>query len=99
VTAKPPSYKHFKALRNCSSDRRYSNLSINGYSLTEGDTNFLRTFKFHNENDTLRTHRLVQIYAFDELKDRMYINWFEKFDGPVLTILSAKYHRIIGYAF
>ena len=80
-------------MENNSTDLHY------GYTWTQDDKTFLRTFKFQDDNDTLRVQRLVEFYASNELKDRMYINCFGKVDAPVLTILSAKYHRMVGYAF
>jgi len=70
-----------------------------GYTLTNSDRMFLKGFSFHNEMPTLRSQRIINIYAYNAIGQKMYIDWFEKITGTVYTILSAKFNRIVGHGF
>ena len=70
-----------------------------GYTITESDRAFLKTFNFHEDMPGLRVQRIINIYAYNTLAQKTYIEWFEKIDGTVYTILSAKFNQIVGHGF
>lgn len=70
-----------------------------GYTLTTSDKTFLKDFNFHEDMPGLRIQRIINIYAYNALGQKMYIEWFEKINGTVYTILSAKFNQIVGHGF
>jgi competence CoiA-like predicted nuclease len=70
-----------------------------GYRLTTSDRAFLKTFDFHEELIGVRVQRRINIYAYNALGQRTYIEWYEKIDATVYTILSAKFNQIVGHGF
>lgn len=71
----------------------------NGYSLSATDLKYLR--KRHISNGSLINDeiQLVQITAFNQLRTGRLIEFYDHIEGPILTILSAKQGRIIGFGF
>ncbi len=70
-----------------------------GYTMTESDRTFLKTFNFHEDMPGLRLQRIINLYAYNALGQRTHMEWFEKIDGTVYTVLSAKFNKIVGHGF
>jgi hypothetical protein len=68
-----------------------------GYTITDSDRAFLKTFNFNEDMPGLRVQRIINIYAYNALGQKTYIDWFENIHGTVYTILSAKFNQIVGH--
>lgn len=70
-----------------------------GYELSSSDRVFLNTRLLPGESKLDREKRVVMIYAYNHLRLQHLTDHYERIEGAVLVILSAKFHKIIGQGF
>lgn len=83
-----------------SSNFRWPNIYMlfaRGYELTKADKEFVRTFSFGQETESWRLQYLIKLLVYNQLSERHFLDLYDAIDGPIKTILSAKYHRMIGF--
>ncbi|HEV8511970.1 MAG TPA: DUF6035 family protein [Cyclobacteriaceae bacterium] len=71
----------------------------NGYELSDSDRVYLQSTILENETDAQREQRILKIYGYNVLRDFRLIEIYDRMEGPMLTLLSAKHRRIIGMGF
>jgi len=72
---------------------------INNYSVSATDLKYLKNRYAINGSTTIEEMQLVQILTYNQLKNGTLIEICDQMEGPILTILSAKQGRIIGFGF
>jgi len=74
-------------------------LFINKYILSESDKAYLCRTMIVEGAPYLREQYILRIFAYNTLRDYRLIEQYDRSEGPMLTILSAKHNRIIGMGF
>lgn len=71
----------------------------NGYVISDSDRTYLQQSVRSEETLFVREARILKLYAYNILKDKTLIELYDRIDGTMLTILSAKFRRVIGMGF
>lgn len=71
----------------------------NGYNLTGSDNDYITSCVIPNESRQERELRIIKIHAYNYLKQLHMIELYDKLEGAVMAMLTAKHNRIIGFGF
>ncbi|PZQ94503.1 MAG: hypothetical protein DI539_30970, partial [Flavobacterium psychrophilum] len=71
----------------------------NGYKLTGSDNDYITSCVIPNESRQERELRIIKIHAYSYLKQLPMIELYDKLEGAVMAMLTAKHNRIIGFGF
>lgn len=71
----------------------------NGYKLTGSDNNYIVSCVIPHESRQEREMRIIKIHAYNYLKKMHLLQLYDKLEGPIMTMLTAKHNKIIGFGF
>lgn len=71
----------------------------NGYKLTGSDNDYITSCVIHNESRQEREMRIIKIHAYNYLKELHTIEFYDKLEGAIMTMLTARHNKIIGFGF
>lgn len=71
----------------------------NGYKLTGSDNNYITSCFIPHESQQEREMRIIKIHAYYYLKKLHMIELYDKLEGAIMTMLTAKHNKIIGFGF
>ena len=70
-----------------------------GYKLSQSDKVYITSCVIPYESKQEREMRIIKIHAYNFLKSLDLIELYDKIEGTLMTILTAKHNRIIGFGF
>lgn len=71
----------------------------NDYKLTGSDNNYITSCVISHESRQEREMRIIKIHAYNYLKKLHLIEPYDKLEGSIMAMLTAKHNRIIGFGF
>ncbi|HCZ35475.1 MAG TPA: hypothetical protein DHV26_06055 [Cytophagales bacterium] len=71
----------------------------NGYKLTGSDNNYITSCVIPHESRQEREMRIIKIHAYNYLKKLHMIEIYDKLEGAIMVMLTAKHNKIIGFGF
>ncbi len=74
-------------------------LFANDYKLTGSDNNYITSCAMPHENRQEREMRIIKIHAYNHLKKLHLIELYDKLEGSIMVMLTAKHNKIIGFGF
>jgi len=70
-----------------------------GYKLSGSDNIYITSCVIANESRQEREMRIIKIHVYNYLKSLDLIELYDKMEGPIMVMLTARYNMIIGFGF